>query len=784
MYEKAEDARKHAVSRLEAESRFFANMNHELRTPLNVVVGTAELMRNRGTVMTDQELREFLDTITFASESLLRLINDILLLSSITSKGSLTVNLAPTYVPDLLHDTMRSLSLLASKKNISLALCAPPCLPVCRTDPSRVQQLIVNLVTNAIKYSRGGTRDANPNNDNDDNNDDGKSSSSGASSLKQKRQQMDSVVVRCQVVSGAERRLRLATELKDAHDGSAQPAWEHEQEEANTRNGANVTEDGEDMLQEGTDSASSTTASTSNTHCDPLIHPDGQQSPAPQTRKKQNKRKSSGSCDGDGTTLVEDEINDGEPQSPATPQVDQEESDADDGDAASGNSDQTAGEDDELKDLNAAADVTEEQAESVLNEPRPEPEVEFDTAGRSGDSTQTEEEANSLNEDEEEATDEGKSQAISNSEAVDPNPEDEESWLEIRVQDTGIGIPEQKIKSIFGRFLRDDSDFVREQEGCGLGLAICSEIIRSLKGSIHVTSKPAVGSMFIVYVPFVTPTTPPAAADLPSACCTTITQAKIGVIAVDECDNTRRVLGDSMEVAGVAHCTCSGVDEALAAVHSWPHKVPCTHVLIDTQTVLISDKTQLDTLHRECLTRGIKVVRMDSLDRLTARDASSRTPFDVEVSKPLRLNQLILGQTTHVPASPSEQTTNDDLGHPLILVVEDNPMNTKIACKILASIGCDTLQAQNGLIAVSTMFAEHPKPIACVLMDLNMPVLDGLQATAQIRARGSCVPIIACTAHVVDDVREKCLSVGMNHVLQKPLRISDIREVLRKFIRS
>eukprot|EP00300_Choanocystis_sp_HF-7_P010115 c16787_g2_i3.p1 GENE.c16787_g2_i3~~c16787_g2_i3.p1 ORF type:complete len:156 (-),score=35.78 c16787_g2_i3:235-702(-) len=154
------------------------------------------------------------------------------------------------------------------------------------------------------------------------------------------------------------------------------------------------------------------------------------------------------------------------------------------------------------------------------------------------------------------------------------------------------------------------------------------------------------------------------------------------------------------------------------------------------------------------------------------------------MSKPLRCLECLSLPKRTLPQPSSSEEQIDDLGTPLVLVVEDNPMNTKIACKILHRLGCETLEATNGLLAVSAVFTERPKPIDLVLMDINMPVLDGLQACAQIRARGASVPVIACTAHVVEDVRLKCESVGMNGAIQKPLRTADLKEILRTFIKA
>eukprot|EP00300_Choanocystis_sp_HF-7_P020684 c20651_g1_i2.p1 GENE.c20651_g1_i2~~c20651_g1_i2.p1 ORF type:complete len:717 (+),score=153.90 c20651_g1_i2:845-2995(+) len=625
MYEKAEDARKHAVSRLEAESRFFANMNHELRTPLNVVVGTADLMRDRGSSLTELELREFLDTITFSSESLLRLINDILLLSSITSKDPrLTFNICATNLTDLLHETMRSLSLLASKKHISLALCVPHNMPAFLTDPSRLQQLIVNLVNNAIKYSQGGIKE---------------------------NKQVDSVVVRCEIMSGATRRRKLATELAGAHDGTAhstagsEPEWTSDESFADKAGSSQGDND---------------------------------------TGSKKHRKV--------GSTSI--------------------------------------GSSDRLKVTGKAqTNPIATRAHSHLNDHG------IKDVGKAAE------------------------------------------WLEIRVQDTGTGIAEKRLKSIFDRFLREDTQFVREQEGCGLGLAICVEIVKSLKGSIHVMSKRGVGSTFVAYLPFA------AVQSDPRPATPTRNLNQVGLVVIDGCDNTRSAMSECLEAAGMASTACCDLDAGLAAVRSWSRPTPLTHVLVDTQTVSVVPE-MLGALRRECARRGIKVARLDALDRLTTSEKGKGPGFDLEVSKPLRLSQLI----TREPITPTthhiEQQETSPTARPLVLVVEDHSMNRKIACKMLETIGCDTLQAENGLIAVTMALAERTKPIDLILMDINMAVLDGLQATAQIRAQGNQVPIVACTAHLIEEVRERCLDAGMNHVSQKPLRIADLKTVISSFLRS
>jgi signal transduction histidine kinase/DNA-binding response OmpR family regulator len=345
--------------------------------------------------------------------------------------------------------------------------------------------------------------------------------------------------------------------------------------------------------------------------------------------------------------------------------------------------------------------------------------------------------------------------------------------LRLEVRDTGIGIPPERIGRLFSAFSQGDASMTRRFGGTGLGLAISRELCRMSGGRIDVESHEGRGSTFNAVLP------------LRGALVKTRREKPLAgrrVLLADQHDASREGTGSLLTSAGATVDAAATREEALHALRdSSAHDV----ILVDARFVAAAAREPSDPLITALRTRagrGAAVLLAVRAGRRTSTAWSGLCP----IARPARLRVLqaeivrALALGSLRPALPSRHPAREGFDDLRVLLAEDNPVNRRVAEQILRRLGLIAVVATNGLEAVEAVRAQR---FDAVLMDVQMPVMDGLEATRliTIETRGGHRPwIIAMTAHAVVGDREACLAAGMDDYVPKPVRVGDLEAALRR----
>jgi PAS domain S-box-containing protein len=370
---------------------------------------------------------------------------------------------------------------------------------------------------------------------------------------------------------------------------------------------------------------------------------------------------------------------------------------------------------------------------------------------------------------------------------------DDHARIALAVSDTGIGIPQSRQEMIFQSFTQADASTTRKFGGTGLGLAICKKLCEIMGGSIRVESKPRKGSTFAVEIPFGVPARQPVSA------AARLTRLKgLRVLIIDDNETNRTILSRLCEQWGFAPTAVPGGLEGLDQLELGVRKKqPYQIVLLDQHMPELSglDVAAL-VLNRPSLA-GIKIILLSSSLNLAESNRAAALGVSRSLTKPVKqkyLLDLILEEmgpgapapTTSTEAAKSPEALRGDLAPPSaytprnILLVEDNPINQEVCLKRLNKMGHKVSVAANGAEAVE---AYRKGEYDLVLMDVQMPVMDGFEATQRIRdierARDRYTPIIAMTARAMKGDEEHCLRVGMDGYMAKPFSTAKLTEILQ-----
>lgn len=342
--------------------------------------------------------------------------------------------------------------------------------------------------------------------------------------------------------------------------------------------------------------------------------------------------------------------------------------------------------------------------------------------------------------------------------------------LMLSVKDTGIGIPEEKQKRIFLPFSQADSSTTRRFGGTGLGLAICGRLAALMGGAITVHSSEGCGAEFVVLTPLKRSKEP--GRELPDL-------GGRSALIVDDNAAFRRATQDFLHSLGMSVRLADSPDSTRSALASdgLPDVVlldvcmPAEHV-----ASILSQIEKVDPAGRA------RVIELKVPSLLRKQKEASDTPHR-ELNKPLRrkalaemLREVILGAAPSLPPTPSTSLPSMAGQSPLkILIAEDNAINRKVLTRMLARLGYTSEAVENGRLCVERLAAEK---FDIVFMDIQMPEMDGYEATAVLRQRGDKVWITALTADAMPDDPLRCKVAGMNDYLTKPLRPDALREAL------
>jgi signal transduction histidine kinase/CheY-like chemotaxis protein/HPt (histidine-containing phosphotransfer) domain-containing protein len=368
--------------------------------------------------------------------------------------------------------------------------------------------------------------------------------------------------------------------------------------------------------------------------------------------------------------------------------------------------------------------------------------------------------------------------------------------IEFRVTDTGIGIPPQRLESLFEAFTQVDASTTRKYGGTGLGLAICKRLVELMDGQIGVQSELGRGSTFWFTIT-AEPTDEAAPALGPSVMGTL--KANRAMIVDDHATNVR-ILTRQLQLWGMEVVSAESGAQALTLLQqgsngargadgreAWLPDI----IVTDMHMPEMDGVTLARTIRAHPEWREIPLLLLSS-GFMPAGDENASL-FDARLLKPARQSQLFdtiarCISSDNTGGSKGGSLVMDVKKHATVLVADDNAVNLKVACAMLLKLGYDILTAVDGHEAVEVVAHAmmHGRTIDAILMDVNMPDVDGLQATQQILAAwgGRAPPIIALTAGASAEDQARCEAAGMQDYLTKPLQVSALAQAIEKWVQA
>ncbi|NQD36157.1 response regulator [Permianibacter sp. IMCC34836] len=364
--------------------------------------------------------------------------------------------------------------------------------------------------------------------------------------------------------------------------------------------------------------------------------------------------------------------------------------------------------------------------------------------------------------------------------------------LRFAVRDTGIGLNDVQRSRLFQPFTQADTSTTRQFGGTGLGLAISRQLVELMHGEIGVNSEAGVGSEFWFEADFglATELQVEAARRLPQA------ELRLQVLVVDDNQSARVIATNLLDVLGFP---CKAVDSGRQALLELQQASqsgrPYDLVLLDWRMPEEDGLSVFKQIRADSqLSVQPKVILFTGSRQDELAEAVDAAGFDGYLSKPATLSGLLDSILTACgkQAVARDALTKEDNGNrwralrgKRVLLVEDNELNQQLAMEILVvDAGIDVTVARSGREAVD-LLRQQPLAFAAVLMDIQMPEMDGYEATRQIRQRLhlTSLPIIAMTAHALQQDRQQCLAVGMNDFISKPFIPDELFETLSCWLR-
>lgn len=329
--------------------------------------------------------------------------------------------------------------------------------------------------------------------------------------------------------------------------------------------------------------------------------------------------------------------------------------------------------------------------------------------------------------------------------------------VRLEVRDTGIGIPEEAQARIFQPFTQAGAGITRQYGGTGLGLALTRNLCKAMHGHLHIRSQPGFGSRFTAELPL-------------NACAKADTleplHASVAALTAAGSGLHELMLG-LLPALGLAYARHDGIDTVAGA----------------TDLLILDDVQALPEVRRVSQVPILLVTAYGNF--LPSEQALAMAPLH-QLARPLTrgalyqtLHRVLQGHDAEHPlATPPPATAK---GRARILLVEDNPVNQLVAKGMLAKLGCQVELATQGVEALARLEEEA---FDLVLMDCNMPVMDGYEATRRIRERGHWpgLPIVALTANAMPEERDRCRAAGMDDYLAKPFRREDLLAVVDRWV--
>jgi two-component system, sensor histidine kinase and response regulator len=366
-------------------------------------------------------------------------------------------------------------------------------------------------------------------------------------------------------------------------------------------------------------------------------------------------------------------------------------------------------------------------------------------------------------------------EVVIRAEAISQTPD--EARIHFSVQDTGVGIPYDRQAAVFERFTQADGSTTRKFGGTGLGLTISKQLVEAMGGQIGVESTPGVGTIFWFDVTFEKQDEKPQPA-------TPVSQPQVDlkglrILGIDDNATNRMIMTKMLEGFGCKVDTVATGAKGLEALQK-AHRAGLAYkvVLLDMQMPVMDGEQTARAIVNESFGRDTKIIILTSIGQRGDASRLEALGCSGYLLKPVKQHMLhealiaVLGQEGS--AGPDLVTrhllTEQRRSGARLLLAEDNPINQKLAIVLLQKAGYPVDAVENGLQAFQKIMAEK---YSAVLMDIQMPDMDGLEATRRIRiwekARNLHIPIIAMTAHAMVGDRQRCLDAGMDDYISKPV---------------
>ena len=354
--------------------------------------------------------------------------------------------------------------------------------------------------------------------------------------------------------------------------------------------------------------------------------------------------------------------------------------------------------------------------------------------------------------------------------------------IEFSITDTGIGIPADKLETLFDSFTQADSSTSRKYGGTGLGLSISQKLVRMMDGRrITVQSEPGRGSNFSFALPFgVVSGGESASQVLPPEL------RGRRALVVEDNQAARLMLSGMLENFKI-ECLCTGSGEETLRILDRPESGTFHLMLIDWRLPGMDGLELSRRLMQRPDLAGTPILMMSAYGLGREITLAVESGVRAFLSKPIKQSVLFnaimetFAPGAAGPSRPAETPREQEFQGVRLLLGEDNPANRMVACEVLSQAGFVVDVAENGRQAVEAVLKNQ---YAAVLMDVQMPDMDGLEATRRIRTQpaGNKLPIIAMTAHAMKGDRERCLAAGMDDYISKPIDRITLFRVLKKWI--
>ncbi|UUX50703.1 response regulator [Nisaea acidiphila] len=371
--------------------------------------------------------------------------------------------------------------------------------------------------------------------------------------------------------------------------------------------------------------------------------------------------------------------------------------------------------------------------------------------------------------------------------------QDGREWLRCSVRDTGIGMSAAQVDNLFKPFTQADQSVTRTHGGTGLGLSISRELVEAMGGSIGVESAPGEGSTFYFHVPYL-----PVEGAAPRRSFEGIDPRATKVLVVDDNRIVRETLRETLTSLRFKVDVASGGEEAVELYRKAQDQSPFSVVLMDWRMPGVDGVEAIRRIQEEAARARVPAIIMVSAEDMQSIAGELRT-LGVEhcVNKPINTSFLIDQMMAFFetgsdrrpvrkrlrPAGENPTATGTGIH---VLLAEDVELNRMVALGVLENAGITADVAENGLQVLEALEREGPDRYAAVLMDIEMPEMDGLTATRKIREElgYTHLPVIAMTAHALAEERERCSEAGMVAHIGKPFEAAELISTINRFALS